>query len=87
MGEFSKNSNTEGMRRKDRRRIDAARTVIHFLTDRHEVPKGTIPGSVGTVLDTFTIEPVPEPTPISQPIIERTEIAQLHGWSIDGSYR
>lgn len=98
MSEFSRNIDTEPMRKKDRARVQATRTVLAFLTERHRIhdDKPRIPGEIGSVLLPHEYEQPELPlTPhLTQPVIERTDAAQLaqtmvqnqHGWDSMGNY-
>lgn len=92
MSEFSKNVETDPMSKRQRRRYAAAHTIVSFLTERHPI-RERVPGAVGSVLMPHEYQPELPFTapPLTQPVLERTEAAQLaqtmHGYDANGEYR
>lgn len=79
MSEFSRNTDTEPMGRKQRARFQAAHTVISFLTERHPIR----PGAIGGVLLPHEYQPeLPlETPPLTQPLdVEGLLKTELNRW-------
>lgn len=85
MTEFSRNQDTEPMSRRRRARIEATRTVLSFLTERHPIYiPPTVPGQIGAVLlpQEYAPEDFARPYEPSPTLIEDTR----EGLDGDGNY-